>query len=172
MSASDAVCPFFMTWVESLTLSCSEIWFFDLSSFSTLPVTCELLRLDELSDDPVPREPEELPDPIDDPELDEPDPREPDEPLDDFEGSEGSVAEEPELPEDPVPIDPEEPDEPVLDEPADPLPPAAPAGNAMSSPATPRPAIIPLLIFMFPSRLVPLSTDQAPARSRRVAPLR
>src|SRR5512140_1834343 len=103
MSESVAVWPFFMTCVESLTLSWSESWFFDLSSLSTLPVTCELLELEEaLPDEPVPREPDELlPEPID-PEPDEPDPREPEDPL--FEGSDGSVAEEPELPEDPVPM--------------------------------------------------------------------
>lgn len=176
MSVSDAVLPFFMTWVDSLTLSWSVSWFFDLSSFSTLPVTCELLELvaalpepiEPLLDDPepVPMEPDE-------PLLEEPEPvpREPDESLFDFEGSAGSVADEPELPDDPLPIDPEEPDEPELEEP--PLDPAAPldcapAGSAMRRPAIPKPATIPLLIFMlFPLCSVERRTRH-PAVSRRV----
>jgi hypothetical protein len=38
MSESDAVWPSFITWVESLTLSWSESWLFDLSTLSTLPL--------------------------------------------------------------------------------------------------------------------------------------
>lgn len=131
MSESVAVWPFFMTCVESLTLSWSDSWFFDLSILSTLPVTSELLELLE-----EPSEPDEL----------EPEPSEPDDPDD-----------EP-LPIEPEPVDPEEPDEPVLPmEPDDPDdPPLADwpaAGSAMSRPAIPRPATIPLLIFIvFPSR--------------------
>lgn len=159
MSASVAVCPFFITCVDSLTLSWSESWCFDLSSLSTLPVTCELDELEALPGVLLDAEPEPI-DPLDEP--DEPVPREPDEPLDfessDFDGSDG-LADEPELlPDDPLPIEPEEPDDPVLDEPLEPLvPPAAdcaPAGSAMRRPAIPRPANMPLFTFMFPSRLL------------------
>jgi hypothetical protein len=144
-----------------------------------LPVTCELLELEALPPD-EPSEPDELdPDPSE-PLLDEPDeplPREPDEPLDDFDGSDGSVADEPELPDDPLPIDPDEllPDDPVLEESLEPLEPFADcalAGNAIRRPAIPTPAIIPFVIFMFPSRLCRW-TDQAPCRvTSPVAPIR
>ncbi|HET7825313.1 MAG TPA: hypothetical protein VFK90_08265 [Anaeromyxobacter sp.] len=39
MSESDAGCPFFVTWVDSFTLSDSVSSCFDLSNFCTLPVS-------------------------------------------------------------------------------------------------------------------------------------
>jgi hypothetical protein len=183
MSENDAVLPSFMTCADSLALSWSDSWFFALSTFSTLPVTC-WPALAELPVPPIaPDEPEELdPVPPSEPEsdeLDDPPPIEPDEPAPDFDGSEDEPDEpapdfdgseddepdeplpiepdEPEDPDEPVepedpdePVEPEDPDEPV--EPEDPVEPVevcAPAGSAMSRPATPRPATIPLVIFMW-----------------------
>lgn len=146
MSERDAVWPSFITCVESLTFSWSDSCFFDVSSLSTFPVTCELLELDAVPPD-EPREPDDVSlDPIDPLllEPDEPVPREPDEPDE----SEGPVADEPDDPADPVPM---ELDEPEL---GDPLEPAlldwALAGSATSSPAIPTPATIPLRNFMIP----------------------
>ena len=48
MSLSDACCPFFVTCVLSLTLSASVSCFFDLSNFSTLPVTSLPLALEDV----------------------------------------------------------------------------------------------------------------------------
>ena len=132
MSESDAVWPSFITWVESLTLSWSESWLPDRSILSTFPVTWP--------------EPEVLPiEPIE-PELEEPEepvPIDPEDPLE---------PEEPPVPIEPDPLEPELP--PDADCPA--------AGNATSSPATPRLATIPLLIFMcFP--LTFAETDPAPS---------
>jgi hypothetical protein len=171
MSASDAGCPFFITCVESLTFSWSDSWFFDLSSLSTFPVTWVLLELDALPPD-EPRDPDELVplEPIEPLLLDPDDPvpieaELPDEPLD-FDGSEGLVVDEPELPEDPAPIESEDPDDPE-----DPLDCAA-AGSAMRRPAIPMPAIIPLPIFMFPSRVLRCRRTRHRAVSRRVALIR
>jgi hypothetical protein len=166
MSESDAVRPSFITWVESLTLSWSDSWFLDWSILSTLPVTWLLVELEAV---PEPIEPEllEPEDPIDEPELEEPDdplPSEPEEPLD-FDGSDDELPDEP-LDPDPIdePLEPEDP--PVVD--------CAPAGSAMSRPAIPRPAIIPLLIFIVSSLpIVPLPTTRHPAVARLVsAPIR
>lgn len=49
MSVRDAVCPSFVTCVESLTLSASVSSFFDLSNFWTFPVTS--LFIEELDED-------------------------------------------------------------------------------------------------------------------------
>lgn len=159
MSERDAVCPSFITCVESLTFSWSDSCFFDGSSLSTFPVTCELLELDA-----EPREPDDVSlDPIDPLllEPDEPVPREPDDRPD---GLDGSVADEPDDPEEPVPIELEEP------ELGDPLEPAlldwALAGSATSSPAIPTPATIPLRNFMIPLPGAALRTER---RSRPVA---
>jgi hypothetical protein len=157
MSESDAVCPFFVTCVLGLSLSCSESWLLFLSNFWTLPVTS--VELDEDAVEPI-EDPEPVvslevePPIVDPPVVPEPvvpepvvEPLEPvppyDEPLEPFD--DGSVVVSLELPLEPEPIEPE----PV--EPLDPLDPevCAHAGTpATSSPAVPRPATTPHPIFI------------------------
>jgi hypothetical protein len=127
-----------------------------------LPVTCCWLALEE---DALPPVVPELPIEPDEPVELDPLPIEPDEPDEPDEVSEGLAApddpddpDEPAEPDDPVPDD-DDPEEPgLLLAPLD----CAAAGSAMSRLATPRPATIPLLIFIgTPS--APFETDQAPA---------
>jgi hypothetical protein len=163
MSESDAGCPFFVTWVDSLTLRDSVSSCFDLSNFCTLPVISLPIELEAVEDDgelllalpDVPALPVL--------ELDEPpyaelpiEPVEPVEPLfveslDELPDVLGLVLEEPPIrsPDLVEPEDVEEPVEPVPEVPAEPLV-CAQAGAATSSPAVARPATLPHSIFIFP----------------------